>query len=190
MDWARPWSSLGGQPESLRGCVCWKRKKGRAMALRAASRNRGCDSSKNAKVGKVAPKMEGGFCGCRTEVGAAVRGCQWLRLRSLAEAGGHRKAAVVGSWPWVVGGQSKQAELRLALELLTVTLLCRRDRQTAEKCEMAKADCAVSLPWFMCRCEHGFVESISRNGVVARRLLQVAWSAWAPVPSCSRQDHV
>ncbi len=123
------------------------------------------------------------------------RCCEGLPVAQAQVAGrgrgsqesGRRWVVALGRGSW---GGKQASRARLALELLTVTLLCRRDRQTAEKCEMAKADCAVSLPWFMCRCEHEFVESISRNGVVARRLLQVAWSAWAPVPSCSRQDHV
>lgn len=50
-----------GSPSRCAGASVWKRKKGWTTAWRAASRDRGWDSSKNAKVGKVAPKMEGGF---------------------------------------------------------------------------------------------------------------------------------
>lgn len=48
---------------------------------------------------------------------------------------------------------------------------------------MEKAHCVVSLPWFMCRCEHvvGSVLFPGRYWItrlfVARRVLQVAWGA-------------
>lgn len=69
-------------------------------------------------------------------------------------SGATAKRPSLGRGSWVVavavGGQAGRA--RLALELLTATVtLDGRRRRTAEKREMAKAGCAVSLPWFMCR---------------------------------------